>query len=113
MRKGEVLSFGGRTYTVLERLGSGANAAAYLAECDSGELVTKCILKAYAPQKEDDFEAGKERFMASGRTQNRIRQLAELNNQTPPVSHVFEANGTAYIDVACFGGNTLDVAITF
>ncbi len=98
----------GRRYTVLETLGSGANTTAYLAECESGGLTTKCILKEYSPRNCDDLEAGKARFIASGKTQNEIRQLAALTNQTPPVSRVFEANGTAYIDVACFGGTTLD-----
>ncbi len=98
----------GRQYTVLEKLGSGANTVAYLAECSHGELVTKCILKEYVPHNEDDREAGKARFLDSGKMQNTIRQKSVLNNQTPPVSHVFEANGTAYIDVVCYNGTTLD-----
>ncbi len=98
----------GRQYTVLEKLGSGANTVAYLAECSHGELVTKCILKEYAPHNNDDFEVGKARFLDSGKAQNKIRQFSALNNQTPPVSHVFEANGTAFIDVACYNGTTLD-----
>ena len=97
-----------RRYTVLERLGSGANTVAYLAECESGGLVTKCILKEFSPRNNDYFEAGKARFLASGMAQSEIRQRSALTNQTPPVSHVFEANCTAYIDVACFGGTTLD-----
>lgn len=60
--------------------------------------MTKCILKEYAPHNNDYIEAGKARFIASGKTQNEIRQKSVLNNQTPPVSHVFEANGTAFID---------------
>ena len=98
----------GRQYTVLEKLGSGANTVAYLAECSHGELVTKCILKEYTPHNDDDLEVGKARFLASGKMQNTIRQKSVLNNQTPPVSHIFEANGTAFIDVACYNGTTLD-----
>ena len=105
---GNILSADGRQYTILDKLGSGANTIAYLAECKHGELVTKCILKEYAPNNADDFEVGKARFIASGKMQNTIRQKSVLNNQTPPVSHVFEANGTAYIDVACYNGTTLD-----
>ena len=105
---GCVFSADGRQYTVLEKLGSGANTIAYLAACRWGDLVTKCILKEYAPQTQDDFESGKARFLAAGRTQNEIRQISCLNNQTPPVSRVFEANGTAFIDVACYNGTTLD-----
>lgn len=98
----------GRQYTVIEQLGSGANTVVYLAQCSHGELVTKCILKEYAHHDNDDIEVGKARFIASGNMQNTIRQKSVLTNQTPPVSHVFEANGTAYIDVACYNGTTLD-----
>lgn len=108
LRDGYTFSADGRQYKVLEKLGSGANTVAYLAECSHGELVTKCILKEYAPHNNDDFEAGKARFLASGKMQNTVRQKTVLNNQTPPVSYVFEANGTAFIDVACYSGTTLD-----
>ena len=108
LNNGYTFSADGRQYKVLEKLGSGANTVAYLAECNHGELVTKCILKEYAPHNNDDFEVGKTRFLDSGKAQNEIRQFSVLNNQTPPVSHVFEANGTAYIDVACYNGTTLD-----
>jgi serine/threonine protein kinase len=108
LNNGYTFSADNRQYTVLEKLGSGANTIAYLAECSDGELVTKCILKEYAPHNNDDFEFGKARFLDSGKAQNKIRQFSALNNQTPPVSHVFEANGTAYIDVACYNGTTLD-----
>ena len=105
---GNILSADGRQYTILSTLGRGANTIAYLAECRHGELVTKCILKEYSPHNTINFEVGKTRFVASGKMQNAIRNRSVLNNQTPPVSHVFEANGTAYIDVACYNGTTLD-----
>lgn len=108
LNNGYTFNADGRQYTIMEQLGSGANTIAYLAECKHGELVTKCILKEYAPHNCDDFDAGKARFVASGKMQNAIRNRSVLNNQTPPVSHVFEANGTAYIDVACYNGTTLD-----
>lgn len=113
LENGCTLSADGRQYKIMEQLGRGANTVAYLAECSHGGLVTKCILKEYAPHNciasnTDDFEAGKARFIAAGKTQNAIRQKSVLNNQTPPVSHVFEANGTAFIDVACYNGTTLD-----
>lgn len=102
-----VLAADGREYTILELIGKGANTAAYLAECRHSGLVTRCILKEYSP---DDklSEQGKERFIHAGEMQNRIRQHSALINQTPPVSHIFEANGNVYIDVACFGGTTFD-----
>ncbi len=108
LNNGYTFSADGREYTILEKLGSGANTVAYLAECSHGELVTKCILKEYVPHNNDDFEVGKARFLASGKTQNKIRQFSALNNQTPTVCHIFEANGTAFIDVACYNGTTLD-----
>ena len=108
LKNGSEFASEGRRYTVLEMLGSGANAVAYLAECESGGLTTKCILKEFSPRSNDYFDAGKARFIASGRAQNEIRQRSALTNQIPPVSRIFEANGTAYIDVVCFGGTTLD-----
>lgn len=108
LENGYVLNADGRQYAIIEMLGKGANTIAYLAECRHDELVTKCILKEYSPHNNDDLEIGKARFIASGKAQNKIRQLSVLNNQTPPVSRIFEANGTAFIDVACYNGKTLD-----
>jgi len=96
-----------REYTILELIGRGANTIAYLAERSCDGLVSKCILKEYAPQNQDDFANGKDRFIASGRMQNNIRQLSALNNQTPPVSFIFEYSGIPFIDVSCYGGSTL------
>lgn len=105
----------GRLYTVLELLGKGANAAAYLAQCQNGGLAAKCILKEYSPadlaEGDPAFAEGKARFVAAGRAQNRIRQISALGNQTPPVNRIFEANGTAYVEVACYNGTALDKLI--
>ena len=108
MKTGCTFNAEGRKYLILEHLGSGANTIAYLAECTHDEFVTRCILKEYSPHNYDDFNEGKNRFIASGKMQNEIRKKSVLINQTPPVSHIFEANGTAYIDVACYNGTTLD-----
>ncbi|MBQ2581261.1 MAG: protein kinase, partial [Ruminococcus sp.] len=108
LKTGQKLNTDDREYTVLEQLGQGANTTAYLANCESGGLVTKCILKEFTPQSSDNVDAGKQRFIDSGKMQSGIRQRTALTNQTPPVSHIFEANETAFIDVACFGGTTLD-----
>ena len=108
LKIGDEVRTEGRTYTVLKLLGRGANAAAFLAQCQCDSLSFRCILKEYAPQRKDDFETGKARFMEAGKMQNSIRQLTALSNQAPPVSSIFEANGTAYIDLPFFGGNTLD-----
>ena len=96
-----------REYTILELIGRGANTIAYLAERSCDGLVSKCILKEYAPQNQDDYANGKDRFIASGRMQNNIRQLSALNNQTSPVSFIFEYSGIPFIDVSCYGGSTL------
>lgn len=107
---GYVLKADGREYTIDDIIGRGANTNAYIAECNYGAHTAKCILKEYAPHsdKPDDFERGKERFISAAKQQNKIRQLSSLTNQTPPVCHIFEANGTAYSDVAIFNGNTLN-----
>ncbi len=107
LEKGYKLNIGSREYTVLELLGQGANTTAYLAVCKTDGLETRCILKEFSPQNADSFEQGKARFIRAGRLQNEIRQHFLLTNQTPPVSKIFEAGGTAYIDVACFGGKAL------
>ena len=104
---GYKLSTGGRVYRIIENIGRGANTVAYLAECGHSGLVTRCILKEYSPKNELS-EQGRERFIRAGKMQNDIRQRTALSNQTPPVSHIFEVSGTPYIDVACFGGATLD-----
>ncbi|MBR0142430.1 MAG: serine/threonine protein kinase, partial [Ruminococcus sp.] len=108
LKNGDILSFEDRQYKILEILGRGSNTVAYLAECTYSGHLSKCILKEYAPHNNNDFETGKIRFIESGKTQNSIRQISALNNQTPPVSRIFETNGTAYIDVACYNGTTLD-----
>ncbi|MBR5088478.1 MAG: protein kinase [Ruminiclostridium sp.] len=107
---GYVLKADEREYTIVDIIGRGANTTAYISECNYGDHTAKCILKEYAPHgdKTDDFEHGKARFLDSAKQQNKIRQLSSLTNQTPPVCHIFEANGTAYSDVAIFNGNTLN-----
>ena len=99
-----------REYTILSLIGRGANTAAYYAKCKNKELESYCILKEYNPLNSADnkFEAGMIHFQKSAVMQNNIRQNMTLENQTPPVSHIFEANGTVYIDVVCCSGATLD-----
>ena len=96
-----------REYKILELIGRGANTIAYLAERSCDGIVSKCILKEYAPQNQDNYADGKDRFITSGKMQNNIRQLSVLNNQTPPVSFIFEYSGIPFIDVSCYGGSTL------
>ncbi|MBR5090456.1 MAG: protein kinase [Ruminiclostridium sp.] len=110
---GYVLMADEREYTIVDIVGRGANTTAYIAECNYGDHTAKCILKEYTPHgdKTDDLGSGKERFMDAAKQQNKIRQLSSLTNQTPPVCHIFEANGTAYSDVAIFNGKTLNKLI--
>ena len=108
LENGYVMCIENRQYRILEQLGRGANSIVYLAECSHDGLTSKCILKEFSPSDTDDFARKKERFLCSGKMQNDIRQRSVLTNQTPPVSHIFEANGTAFMDVVCFGGATLD-----
>ncbi len=108
---GGVIRSGDIEYTIKKLLGEGASTKAYLAECRRGELSGLCILKEFSPRDDADNadrERLKARFIASAKLQNKLRQLSVLNNQTPPVSRIFEANDTVYIDVVCYNGDTLD-----
>lgn len=97
---GDFIKTENRCYKILNVLGKGANTIAYLAECTNETFTGKCILK--------ECIGDTEKFICSAKMQNQIRQLNTLNNQTPPVSHIFKANGTVYSDTACYSGNTLD-----
>ena len=108
LNAGYVLKAENREYRIIDIIGRGANTAAYIAECTHDELTDKCILKQYAPHNTDDFGRGKERFLNAAKQQNKIRQLTALTNQTPPVCHIFEANGTVFSDVAIYNGTALD-----
>ena len=105
---GDVINTDDRMYRIIDIIGRGASCIAYLAERSEKDIVTKCILKEYAPQNTEDYEHSKQRFIDSGKRQNQIRQYSCLNNQTPPVSNIFEADGTAYIDVSCYNGTALN-----
>ena len=105
---GKIIKAQNREYRITDIIGRGASCIAYSAERSEKKLVTRCILKEYVPLNSDDYEYGKQRFIDSGKMQNQIRQYSCLNNQTPPVSSIFEANGTVYIDVSCYNGTTLD-----
>lgn len=107
LKNGQTLNADGREYTIIEFIGSGATTTAYLAECRHGGLKSRCILKEYTGSSMD-YETGKSRFIDSGRLQNKIRQMSVLNNQTPPVSHIFELENHVYMDVSCYNGSTLD-----
>jgi serine/threonine protein kinase len=108
LNTGYVLKAENREYRIIDIIGRGANTAAYIAECVHDSLTNTCILKQYGPHDTDNYENGKQRFIEAAKQQNKIRQLTALTNQTPPVCHIFEANGTAFSDVAIYNGNTLN-----
>ena len=116
LEKGQSFTDNNIEYRIKDIIGKGANTIAYLAERTSEELTSTCILKEYAPHDIDNFTSeektkryaqGKTRFLTAAKMQNSIRQLSTLTNQTSPVSRIFKANGTAYIEVVCYGGATL------
>ena len=93
LNTGDIIRKDDYEYRIIEMIGRGANTVAYLAERKHDGLVSKCILKEYSPAKkltDEEYEIGRLRFINSGRTQNDIRQLSALNNQTPPVTRIFE-----------------------
>lgn len=123
LSKNYIINFEKREYKILYCIGRGASAVAYMAECRNENIFSRCILKEYNPSNlkiirnndgflycDDniEFENGMKRFILSGHKQNDVRSNKNMCNQTPPVTHIFEANGTAYIDVSCYDGNTLD-----
>ena len=77
LKTGQKLNTDDREYTVLELLGQGANTTAYLANCESGGLETRCILKEFSPQNADSFEQGKARFISAGNMTSTLLALAE------------------------------------
>ncbi len=118
LEKGQSFVNNNIEYTIKDIIGKGANTVAYLAERTCEGLTATCILKEYAPHDIENFKSeeekanryaqGKARFLAAAKMQNSIRQLSTLTNQTSPVSRIFEANDTAYIEVVCYGGATLN-----
>lgn len=118
LEKGQIFVNNNIEYTIKDIIGKGANTIAYLAERTSEGLTATCILKEYAPHDIESFTSperkskryaqGKVRFLATAKMQNSIRQLSTLTNQTNPVSRIFESNDTAYIEVVCYGGATLN-----
>ena len=118
LEKGQSFTDNNIEYRIKDIIGKGANTVAYLAERTGEGLTATCILKEYIPHDIDSFTSaeekakrytrGKARFLAAAKMQNSIRQLSTLTNQASPVSRIFEANDTAYIEVVCYGGATLN-----
>lgn len=113
------------SFEIKETVGRGASCVVYRADfTDEKEIVTEHILKEYNPksielfreetgeltlENEDDGEAfakGAERFASGYEKQLSIRRIAELKNATSNIQAIYRANGTQYIDMTCFNGQS-------
>lgn len=110
-----------RTYTIGEKFGEGASCVAYYALDE--QTNSKCVLKEYYPaymaierddtgklhcaeHEIDKFEKDKRRFDESIDTQIKLRNIDSSMNQIFYVSDWFEVNGTSYVVVPQYSGNT-------
>ena len=113
------------SFEIKETVGRGASCVVYRADfTDEKGIVTEHILKEYNPksielfreetgeltlENEDDGEAfakGAERFASGYEKQLSIRRIAELKNATSNIQAIYRANGTQYIDMTCFNGQS-------
>lgn len=113
------------SFEIKETVGRGASCVVYRADfTDEKGIVTEHILKEYNPksielfreetgkltvENEDDgetFTTGAERFASGYEKQLSIRRIAELKNATSNIQAIYRANGTQYIDMTCFNGQS-------
>jgi len=115
---------GSGQYQDLEVIGTGASCIVYRAEfVDHSGFTTKHLLKEYNPaflhtERRADgvlvpdicdrkaYEAGLCRFRRGYTLQEKIRHMEGLTNSTSNIQRVFDANGTAYIDMTVMEGQT-------
>lgn len=115
---------GSGCYQNLEVIGSGASCVVYHAEfLDHSGLLTEHLLKEYNPAHlhmerladgrlmpeacdRADYESGLDRFRSAYILQRDIRRDEQLKNSTSSIQGVFDANGTAYIDMTDMAGQT-------
>ena len=114
-------------FEIREPIGRGASCVVYRAELvDEHGNRTEHLLKEYAPMRiclfrgedgalftdsekdQEKFEAGLRRFQDGYEKQAHIRRLSELKNSTGNIQGIYHANGTRYIDMTCFHGQTYD-----
>ena len=120
-----VLSFAERpgiTFRITDVIGRGASCVVYHAISSDN---TEHLLKEYYPQnlplirdvsgqilvpddKRGAFDAGLMRFRSGCERQNAIRLSNGMKNFTCNVQGYYQANGTEYIDMTCFSGQTYD-----
>lgn len=119
----QTLQLGGRDFTILEVIGTGASCVVYRAVCPDQ---TEHLLKEYNPkhiemyrsesgelclESEEDraeFETGLVRFREGHARQRELRLDSDLKNSTSNVQQIYCANGTEYIDMTCFAGQSYE-----
>ena len=124
LTQGDHLQLEGKNFCIIRGIGAGASCVVYLAECADG---TQHLLKEYNPRRlelyreengtlcvEDEEDAekyaeGLDRFAAGAEKQKTIRRsIDELTNSTSNVQGVYAANGTMYIDMTVFRGQSYE-----
>ncbi|MBR4863286.1 MAG: hypothetical protein IKU07_01815 [Oscillospiraceae bacterium] len=113
----------GITYRITDCVGRGASCIVYRATASDN---TEHLLKEYFPkhlslhrdtfgylhvptEQQQDFNEGLTRFRNSCQLQNTIRlSFDKLKNYTGNIQGYYCANGTAYMDMTCFSGQTYD-----
>lgn len=124
LTQGDHLQLEGKEFCIIRGIGAGASCVVYLAECAD---CTQHLLKEYNPRRlelyregngtlciedEDDAEKyadGLNRFAIGAEKQKTIRRsIDELTNSTSNVQGVYAANGTMYIDMTVFRGQSYE-----
>lgn len=114
---------GGREFTIQKTIGHGASCFVYYAVCED---LTEHIIKEFNPRNiamyreaggelcleseddRDEFEVGLARFREGHTKQRELRLDSDLKNSTSNVQGIFKANGTEYIDMTCFAGDSYE-----
>lgn len=111
-------------FLIKKMIGRGSSCVTYLSEYSNSEgNRNEYLLKEYnpnhlalfrddhgylVPSNETAFHAGLERFLASADVQEKIRLISGLKNSTAIVHGMFEANGTGYMLMPVFDGDTYE-----
>ena len=107
-------------FHIKAHIGCGASCVVYHAVCDDN---TEHLLKEYYPrnlaleraedgtlivpeQKQEAFDKGLERFREGDKRQKKMRLLENSKNSTANIQGYFYGNGTEYIDMTVFAGQT-------
>lgn len=119
----QVLKLNGREFAIQGVIGRGASCVVYRAICPDK---TEHLLKEYNPRNiatyrdkdgflcleneadRAEFEAGLVRFREGHAKQRELRLDSDLKNVTSNVQDIYCANGTEYIDMTCFAGDSYE-----